>query len=88
MPLEVLVETKSKKFVYYIPIERMRGGIDTKHHTPETPWPWVYSNYNLTIDFAIKDIVTITIDPNLMMADINRSQNVYPKKVDAIESED
>jgi hypothetical protein len=88
MPLEVLVETKSKKLLYYIPVERMRGGLNANNRTTETPWPWVYSNYNLKIDFAIKDIIAITIDPNLMMADIDRSQNVYPKVVDAIESED
>jgi len=88
MPLEILVETKSKTLTYYIPLERMRGGLDDASHTLKSPWPWVYSNYNLKTEFSLKDIVKITIDPNQMMADIDRSQNVYPMVLDAVESDE
>ena len=83
MPLDVLVNYKDgTQEVFYIPIALMRG-------TKENPyavkwniledWSWANPNYDFFIDRPLDGIESIIIDPTFLMADIDRSDNFYPK---------
>ena len=83
MPLDVLVNYKDgTQEVFYIPIALMRG-------TKENPyavkwniledWSWANPNYDFFIDRPLDGIESIIVDPTFLMADIDRSDNFYPK---------
>ncbi|NNL32267.1 MAG: hypothetical protein HKO80_03570, partial [Flavobacteriaceae bacterium] len=38
-------------------------------------WPWAYPTYSFEIDDSKGEVVSVSIDPNEFMADINRVNN-------------
>lgn len=48
------------------------------------PWPWTHPTYTLELEVDTGEIEYIEIDPTQRMADINRSNNVYPWLLDHI----
>jgi hypothetical protein len=40
-------------------------------------WPWVFPEYELSVDHPVNEIERIEIDPSQRMADVNRSNNVW-----------
>ncbi|MFT7032748.1 MAG: hypothetical protein ACJA2S_001249 [Cyclobacteriaceae bacterium] len=80
MPIEIMVQLKdSTNKRYYIPIEMMRG---EKQHPEEvktmSDWPWVNPFYELSIPHALSEIESIEIDDSQRMADVDRSNNLFP----------
>lgn len=89
MPIEVLVEYKVDKDktageLFYIPLDLMRGEKQDEakfgKRTVMKDWRWVDKNYELVVSFKTKEIVKVTIDPSLRMADIQQDNNVYAPK--------
>ncbi|WPP48580.1 M1 family metallopeptidase [Catalinimonas niigatensis] len=82
MPLDVLVTYKNgEKELFYIPLRIMRGekenDLDYSRSLMQD-WPWVFPTYLMVVPHALSDIERIEIDPSYRMADIDRSNNVYP----------
>lgn len=83
MPMDVVVTLKSGKTINYnIPLDLMRGEKPADKKYSETvvleDWAWVYPSYQFEIPYSAGDIENIEIDPSMMMADIDRSNNEYP----------
>lgn len=83
MPLDVVVTLKSGKTVnFYIPLDLMRGEKPAEKAYSETrvmdDWNWVYPTYAFQVPFSSEDIASIEIDPSMLMADIDRSNNEFP----------
>lgn len=82
MPIDLEVEfTDGSIEHHYIPMRIMWGekeneNPDIDRHVAED-WPWVFPEYELTIDRPMEDIVRIEIDPSRRMADINRENNTW-----------
>ncbi len=80
MPLdvEVTMNDGSTK-MYYIPLEEMRGEKAVGSNvTTLDDWAWAYPTYELVLDgINMKNIKSVTIDPNEMMADINKENNTW-----------
>lgn len=85
MPLDILVEyTDGTKEFFYIPNTLMRW----EKPNPYTEikgnvlkgWDWAHSTYFFEIPKSKVTIKSITIDPENLMADINKEDNSYPKK--------
>ena len=82
MPVDVLVTTRdgAKKW-YHIPLRIMRG--EKKEWSEGFPleimpdWPWTNTIYSLNIPVSSKSLLSIEIDPNLLTADTDRSNNNY-----------
>jgi hypothetical protein len=82
MPLDVEVEFADGSLVHhYIPMKIMWG--QKEHEFPEIAriveedWPWVFPEYQFTINRPIDEIVRIEIDPSQRMADVDRGNNVW-----------
>jgi hypothetical protein len=80
MPLDVEVEfTDGTVKHYYIPLRIMWG--QKENEFPDVDriisedWPWVFPEYELSIEQPLDGIVRIEIDPTQRMADVNRSNN-------------
>jgi len=89
MPLDIEVRLKDGKSKYYnIPLRIMRGAKEAEKgmddYTVVEDWPWTFPQYELNIDVDMDDIESIEIDPSRRMADIDRSNNVYPPESDVI----
>jgi hypothetical protein len=85
MPLDVEVEfTDGSIKHYYIPMRIMWG--QKENEFPEIErivsedWPWVFPEYELSIDRPLKEIHRIEIDPSFRMADIDRSNNIWTRE--------
>lgn len=85
MPVDVLVETNDgEKYLYNIPLQIMRGAkprpanVDGYIVAPD--WGWVYPTYELKVKQRIKDIKSITIDPQHGMVDVDRWNNDWPRE--------
>ena len=85
MPLDILVEyTDGTKEFFYIPNTLMRW----EKPNPYTRikgnvlkgWDWAHPNYFFEIPKSKGTIKSITIDPENLMADINKEDNIFPKK--------
>ena len=85
MPLDVMVEyTDGTKEFFYIPNTLMRW----EKPNPYTGirgnilkgWDWAYPTFTFEIAKPKAKIKSITIDPESLMADINKEDNVYPRK--------
>ena len=85
MPLDILVEyTDGTREFFYIPNTLMRW----EKPNPYTGikgnvlkgWDWAHQNYFFEIPKSKETIKSITIDPENLMADINKEDNSYPKK--------
>ncbi|MCK6607598.1 MAG: M1 family metallopeptidase [Flavobacterium sp.] len=85
MPLDVMVEyTDGTKEFFYIPNTLMRWekpnpytGI--KGHVLKG-WDWAYPTFTFEIAKPKDKIKSITIDPENMMADVNKEDNIFTKK--------
>lgn len=87
MPLDVQVNYKNgKSEIFYIPLNLMYGEKpqeDPKiNRTVKEAWPWAYPEYILQIPTGRAEIESIEIDPSLRMADVERSNNVFPTTTD------
>jgi aminopeptidase N len=85
MPLDIVVKTKDGKLTwYYIPMRIMRGskGDDLLQveRINKDAWPWVYPTYSLIIDAQISEIEDIVIDPSNRIADIDPTNNIFPRQ--------
>ena len=83
MPLDITVVMKNNEVkTYYIPLRMMRGSKESETNLDRVelkPWPWVYPEYSFSIDVAKEDIKFIGIDISERMADVDSSDNYYPK---------
>jgi hypothetical protein len=82
MPLDVQVTyTDGSNEWYYIPLRIMWGEKENPYASStwnvSEDWPWVYPEYDLSIDRPVNEIARIEIDPSMRMADINRTDNVW-----------
>ncbi len=82
MPLDVVVTYQdNSQELFYIPLVIMWGEKENETDVPRTvlsDWPWTFPTYRMTINRPADDIKTIVIDPSLRLADVDRSNNVYP----------
>ncbi|MEQ9288144.1 MAG: M1 family metallopeptidase [Cyclobacteriaceae bacterium] len=80
MPLDIKVELENGKSQrYYIPLDLMRGEKAVSGKTTIlTDWPWVNPFYSFEVPFPLSEIKRIEIDESERLADIDRSDNVYP----------
>ncbi|NBG66994.1 M1 family metallopeptidase [Acidiluteibacter ferrifornacis] len=81
MPLDIEVKLKSGKAMkYYIPLSIMRAEkAENKSAVLLKDWPWTYPTYEFSIDIPQFEIESIEIDPTKRMADIDQSNNVFPR---------
>ena len=85
MPLDILVTyTDGTKALYYIPINAMRGEKKEENQFYEgivrhslKPWGWSSPSYSFD---AEKVVQSVEIDYTQRLADVDRSNNVYPAK--------
>jgi len=80
MPLDVRVTLESgEQKLFYIPLELMRGHKPEEAGMPKRvimeDWPWPYPYYELGVEGKV---VSVEIDPSLRMADVDRSNNLFP----------
>jgi len=85
MPLDVIVEySDGTKEFFYIPNTLMRW--EKPNPYPEikgkvlTGWDWAYPTFTFEIAKPKALIKSITIDPENVMADINKEDNIFVKK--------
>ena len=84
MPIEVKVSyTNGEEEVLYIPLEMMRWEKPSSSENWKTvsDWSWANPTYTLNIEKPLSEISEIEIDSSSLMADIDRSNNIY--KVEA-----
>lgn len=82
MPLDIRVESSKGRKDYHIPLQKMLGHKALEGSAAMKPWVWTYPYYEMIVDSPIEAIESISIDPKLMMADVNRSDNTYPRHID------
>ena len=76
MPIDVTVTyTDGTTEMFNIPLRMMRGNKPTDATILED-WTWAHPTYTFT---ASKMVKSVEIDASQLMADIDRSNNVYPK---------
>lgn len=86
MPIDLVVTRKNgSKELHYIPLNETLGAkppvkSGTMLQTDHEVWNWVDIKYRLTLPFPIEEISSIEIDPRKMMADIDRTNNIYPNE--------
>ena len=78
MPLDLEVEyTDGTTEQYYIPLQMMRGEKPVATTTKIiNDWAWAYPTYSFSISKPKSMIKSITIDPNQLMADIDKTNNI------------
>ena len=82
MPIDLEVEYSDGSIEhYYIPMRIMWGEKENENpaierHVAED-WPWVFPEYELTINHPMEEIARIEIDPSRRMADLNRENNTW-----------
>ena len=85
MPLDIMVEyTDGTKEFFYIPNTLMRWEKPNPYAGIKgnvlKGWDWAHPTYFFEIPKSKTSIKSITIDPENVMADINKDDNSYPKK--------
>lgn len=81
MPVDLVVElANGETMTYNIPLRIMRGskpdpGIERNQFIVLEDWAWTNQFYSFEVPFTAEDIVSVVIDPNKGMADIDRSNN-------------
>ncbi len=79
MPIDIRVTFEDGSRVdYHIPMEIMRGHKLTKA-TVIADWQWVNPTYSFTIPVKLKRIASVQIDPTTRLADIDLTNNRWPK---------
>lgn len=82
MPLDILVvDSNGGQQTYYVPLRMMRGEKDNPYpslkRTISQDWPWAYPTYELILDMPLSELAGLNIDPSQLMADIDRSNNIW-----------
>ena len=82
MPLDICVKLNNGTVIWYnIPLRIMRGNktndIIGNDFKVLSDWPWVYENYEFTIDLPKDQIKEIKIDPSTRLADVNDDNNKW-----------
>lgn len=77
MPLDIeVVYTDGTKEQFYIPLQMMRGEKPVATTTKVlNDWAWAMPTYSFSISKAKNMIKSITIDPNQLMADVDKTNN-------------
>lgn len=79
MPIDLEITfTDGTKELFYIPLQMMRG--EKPAESPRTTlkdWAWAYPTYSFEINKPKSKILTVTIDPKNLMADVNKENNTY-----------
>ncbi|NNC82187.1 MAG: M1 family metallopeptidase [Flavobacteriales bacterium] len=79
MPVDVVVERFSgTKELYHIPLGIMRGAKEEEFdgtYIVADDWYWTHPTYTLDLDYNMKDVKSIEIDPSLRLADMDRENN-------------
>ena len=84
MPLDITVKLKNgtTKY-YYIPIDLMRGsktGDQYFDNFKVAPiWPWINPNFSINIGYFEHEVEKVEIDASQRMADVDRSNNTWPR---------
>ncbi|MEQ6121039.1 M1 family metallopeptidase [Reichenbachiella sp. MALMAid0571] len=80
MPLELTITLKDgSEKLYYIALQTMRGDkYFDQEVTKLTDWAWVNPLYEFDLPFSLSAIDSIEIDASQGLADIDRTNNVYP----------
>lgn len=82
MPVDLVVTyTDGSKEMVYIPLRMMYGEKEETlgmKRTLAADWPWVYSDYELVLSRPVNEIRQLEIDPTGRLADIDRSNNLWP----------
>lgn len=82
MPIDLLVTLNDgTQIQYYIPLGIMRGEKANETDLERVilkDWNWTHPTYTFTLDKPLDQIKSIEIDPSMRMADIERSNNIYP----------
>ena len=73
--LEVIYKDGTKEN-FYIPLRMMRGAKNT-NATLLKDWGWAHPTYKFTCE---KEVKSVEIDSSGLMADIDRADNVYPRR--------
>ncbi len=78
MPLDIEVEyTDGTTAQFYVPLQMMRGEKPVATTTKVlNDWAWAMPTYSFSINKSKSMIKSITIDPNQLMADIDKKNNV------------
>jgi hypothetical protein len=89
MPVDFILKLKNGDVMRgTIPLIIMRGAKKNDAMFPDNrelkPWPWTHSTYTVEMEVDADQVEYLEIDPTQRMADINRSNNVYPWLVDYI----
>ena len=81
MPLDVLVNfDDGSQEIFYIPIPLMRGEKENPYIIEWSilkDWPWAFPEYSFEINTNKRNVSSIIIDPTMLMADVNRENNLY-----------
>ena len=85
MPLDVMVEyTDGTKEFFYIPNTLMRWEKPNPYAGIKgnvlKGWDWAFPTFTFEIAKPKAKIKSITIDPENLMADVNKEDNIFPKK--------
>ena len=84
MPIDLKVEYNNGKVEWInIPRRIMRAEKaaekDMENYKIITDWPWTHPTYQFDLKGPLTKIKSIEIDPSGRMADVDRSNNVYPR---------
>ena len=82
MPQDLMVTFKDgSSTLYHIPLVIMRGNRTMNDgERLATDWPWTNPTYSIDIPTLGKRIASITLDPLLLQADVNRENNTVEFK--------
>lgn len=82
MPLDIhVVYEDGSEEMFYIPLRIMRGEKPAENELKRTvleDWQWVNPNYTFQIPVSAESISSIVIDPSQRLADIDKTNNIYP----------
>ncbi len=84
MPVDVVVQLKNgSSTTYNIPLDLMRGAKmeilkENNRFIVLPDWDWVNPYYEMELPSTMIDIESISIDPSLRLADMNRTNNQWP----------
>ena len=82
MPIDLVVVLNDGSMrSYYIPLQEARAEKDNPYPSMNRvvldDWSWAHPSYKLTIPVRASEIQTVVIDPSMLMADVDRSNNEY-----------
>lgn len=77
MPVDFLIRSRKGERRYTIPLELMRGSKSEAEWIALKPWHWVNPDYTVLLDIPLSEIISIEIDPERQMPDLNRDNNLW-----------